>query len=91
MLQTATKIVIGAAVIMWTIIILVFLIVTIYNKATGRGLKKSGANTTQDLHVQSYNINYEDVRAADVKDIINSDNNTSDNNANKSAKGNLCL
>lgn len=91
MLQTATKIVICAAVIMWTIIILVFLIVTIYNIATGRGLKKSGVNTTQDLHVQSHNINYEDVRAADVKDIINSDNNTSDNNANKSAKGNLCL
>ena len=64
---------------------------TIYNKASGRGLKNSGANTTQDLHIQSHNINYEDVRAADVKNIINSDNKTTDNNANKSAKSNLCL
>lgn len=68
---------------MWSIIIITFIAITLYNKATGKAIKKSGKTTTQDLTVQSKNIDYEEIRKADVENIVNSEssNNSVNNNS----------
>lgn len=90
MLHTITNIVVFVAILMWSIIIITFIAITLYNKATGKAIKKSGKTTTQDLTVQSKNIDYEEIRKTDVENIVNSEssnnsvNNNSENNKPKS-------
>lgn len=81
MFRLVSNIVVFIAIVMWSIIILTFLVITIYNKVTGKAIKKSNKATTQDLTVQSHttanNIDYEEVRKKDVENIVNSE--SSDN------------
>lgn len=89
MLHTITNVVVFVAIVMWSIIIITFIAITLYNKATGKAIKKSGKATTQDLTVQSKNIDYEEIRKTDVKNIVNSE--SSDNSENNKPKGTLIL
>lgn len=85
MLHTITNVVVFVAILMWSIIIITFIAITLYNKATGKAIKKSGKATTQDLTVQSKNIDYEEIRKTDVENIVNSESsNNSENNKPKS-------
>lgn len=85
MLHTITNVVVFVAILMWSIIIITFIAITLYNKATGKAIKKSGKATTQDLTVQSKNIDYEEIRKTDVKNIVDSESsNNSENNKSKS-------
>lgn len=85
MLHTITNVVVFVAIVMWSIIIITFIAITLYNKATGKAIKKSGKATTQDLTVQSKNIDYEEIRKTDVKNIVDSESsNNSENNKPKS-------
>ena len=74
---------------MWSIIIITFIAITLYNKATGKAIKKSGKATTQDLTVQSKNIDYEEIRKTDVENIVNSE--SSNNQKNNKPKSTLIL
>lgn len=89
MFRLVSNIVVFIAIVMWLIIILTFLVITIYNKVTGKAIKKSNKATTQDLTVQSHttanNINYEEVRKKDVENIVNSE---SSDNSEKNCKEN---
>lgn len=76
MFHLITNIVVAVAIVMWLIIIITFVAITVFNKVTGKSIKKSGKATTQDLTVQSKDINYEDVRKKDVKNIVDSENNS---------------
>ena len=89
MLNAITNIVVFVAIVMWSIIIITFIAITLYNKATGKAIKKSGKATTQDLTVQSKNIDYEEIRKTDVKNIVNSE--SSDNSENNKPKSTLIL
>ncbi len=89
MLHTITNVVVFVAILMWSIIIITFIAITLYNKATGKAIKKSGKATTQDLTVQSKNIDYEEIRKTDVKNIVNSE--SSDNSENNKPKSTLIL
>ncbi len=89
MLHTITNVVVFVAIVMWTIIIITFIAITLYNMATGKAIKKSGKATTQDLTVQSKNIDYEEIRKTDVKNIVNSE--SSDNSENNKPKSTLIL
>lgn len=89
MLHTITNVVVFVAIVMWSIIIITFIAITLYNKATGKAIKKSGKATTQDLTVQSKNIDYEEIRKTDVKNIVNSE--SSDNSENNKPKNTLIL
>lgn len=85
MLHTITNVVVFVAILMWSIIIITFIAITLYNKATGKAIKKSGKATMQDLTVQSKNIDYEEIRKTDVKNIVDSESsNNSENNKPKS-------
>lgn len=85
MFHLITNIVVFVAIVMWSIIIITFIAITLYNKATGKAIKKSGKATTQDLTVQSKNIDYEEIRKTDVKNIVDSESsNNSENNKPKS-------
>ena len=85
MLHTITNVVVFVAIVMWSIIIITFIAITLYNKATGKAIKKSGKATTQDLTVQSKNIDYEEIRKTDVENIVNSESfNNQKNNKPKS-------
>lgn len=85
MLHAITNVVVFVAIVMWSIIIITFIAITLYNKATGKAIKKSGKTTTQDLTVQSKNIDYEEIRKTDVENIVNSESsNNSENNKPKS-------
>lgn len=87
MFRLVSNIVVFIAIVMWSIIILTFLVITIYNKVTGKAIKKSDKTTTQDLTVQSHaianNIDYEEVRKKDVENIVNSE---SSDNSEKNCK-----
>lgn len=92
MFRLVSNIVVFIAIVMWSIIILTFLVITIYNKVTGKAIKKSDKATTQDLTVQSHatannssNIDYEEVRKKDVENIVNSE---SSDNSKKNCKEN---
>lgn len=89
MFRLVSNIVVFIAIVMWSIIILTFLVITIYNKVTGKAIKKSNKATTQDLTVQSHtttnNIDYEEVRKKDVENIVNSE---SSDNSEKDCKEN---
>lgn len=89
MFRLVSNIVVFIAIVMWSIIILTFLVITIYNKVTGKAIKKSNKATTQDLTVQSHttanNIDYEEVRKKDVENIVNSE---SSDNSEKNCKEN---
>lgn len=89
MLHTITNVVVFVAIVMWSIIIITFIAITLYNKVTGKAIKKSGKSTTQDLTVQSKNIDYEEIRKTDVKNIVNSE--SSDNSENNKPKSTLIL
>lgn len=89
MLHTITNIVVFVAIVMWSIIIITFIAITLYNKATGKAIKKSGKATTQDLTVQSKNIDYEEIRKTDVENIVNSE--SSSNQKNNKPKSTLIL
>lgn len=89
MLHTITNVVVFVAIVMWSIIIITFIAITLYNKATGKAIKKSGKATTQDLTVQLKNIDYEEIRKTDVKNIVNSE--SSDNSENNKPKSTLIL
>lgn len=85
MFHLITNIVVFVAIVMWSIIIITFIAITLYNKSTGKAIKKSGKATTQDLTVQSKNIDYEEIRKTDVKNIVDSESsNNSENNKPKS-------
>lgn len=85
MLHTITNVVVFVAIVMWSIIIITFIAITLYNKATGKAIKKSGKATTQDLTVQSKNTDYEEIRKTDVENIVNSESfNNQKNNKPKS-------
>lgn len=91
MLHTITNVVVFVAIVMWLIIIITFIAITLYNKATGKAIKKSGKATTQDLTVQSKNIDYEEIRKTDVENIVNSESsNNQKNNKPKSTLINTC-
>ena len=90
MFRLVSNIVVFIAIVMWSIIILTFLVITIYNKVNGKAIKKSDKATTQDLTVQSHviannpsNIDYEEVRKKDVENIVNSE---SSDNSEKNCK-----
>lgn len=87
MFRLVSNIVVFVAIVMWSIIILTFLVITIYNKVTGKAIKKSNKATTQDLTVRSHttanNIDYEEVRKKDVENIVNSE---SSDNSEKNCK-----
>lgn len=89
MFRLVSNIVVFIAIVMWSIIILTFLVITIYNIVTGKAIKKSNKATTQDLTVQSHttanNIDYEEVRKKDVENIVNSE---SSDNSEKNCKEN---
>lgn len=89
MFRLVSNIVVFIAIVMWSIIILTFLVITIYNIVTGKAIKKSNKATTQDLTVQSHtttnNIDYEEVRKKDVENIVNSE---SSDNSEKNRKEN---
>ena len=89
MFRLVSNIVVFIAIVMWSIIILTFLVITIYNNVTGKAIKKSNKATTQDLTVQSHtttnNIDYEEVRKKDVENIVNSE---SSDNSEKNRKEN---
>ena len=89
MLHTVTNVVVFVAIVMWSIIIITFIAITLYNKATGKAIKKSGKATTQDLTVQSKNIDYEEIRKTDVENIVNSE--SSNNQKNNKPKSTLIL
>lgn len=89
MLHTITNVVVFVAIVMWSIIIITFIVITLYNKATGKAIKKSGKATTQDLTVQSKNIDYEEIRKTDVENIVNSE--SSNNQKNNKPKSTLIL
>ncbi len=89
MLHTITNVVVFVAIVMWSIIIITFIAITLYNKATGKAIKKSGKATTQDLTVQSKNIDYEEIRKTDVENIVNSE--SSSNQKNNKPKSTLIL
>lgn len=89
MLHTVTNVVVFVAILMWSIIIITFIAITLYNKATGKAIKKSGKATTQDLTVQSKNIDYEEIRKTDVENIVNSE--SSNNQKNNKPKSTLIL
>ena len=89
MLHTITNVVVFVAIVMWSIIIITFIAITFYNKATGKAIKKSGKATTQDLTVQSKNIDYEEIRKTDVENIVNSE--SSSNQKNNKPKSTLIL
>lgn len=89
MLHTITNVVVFVAIVMWSIIIITFIAITLYNKATGKAIKKSGKATTQDLTVQSKNIDYEEIRKTDVENIVNSE--ISNNQKNNKPKSTLIL
>lgn len=89
MLHTITNVVVFVAIVMWSIIIITFIAITLYNKATGKAIKKSGKATTQDLTVQSKNIDYEEIRKTDVENIVNSE--SSSNQKNNKPKSTLML
>lgn len=89
MLNAITNIVVFVAIVMWSIIIITFIAITLYNKATGKAIKKSGKATTQDLTVQSKNIDYEEIRKTDVENIVNSE--SSNNQKNNKPKSTLIL
>ena len=89
MLHTITNVVDFVAIVMWSIIIITFIAITLYNKATGKAIKKSGKATTQDLTVQSKNIDYEEIRKTDVENIVNSE--SSSNQKNNKPKSTLIL
>lgn len=89
MLHTITNVVVFVAIVMWLIIIITFIAITLYNKATGKAIKKSGKATTQDLTVQSKNIDYEEIRKTDVENIVNSE--SSNNQKNNKPKSTLIL
>ncbi|MFQ8648099.1 MAG: hypothetical protein ACLR9U_04640 [Lachnospira sp.] len=89
MLHTITNVVVFVAIVMWSIIIITFIAITLYNKATGKAIKKSGKATTQDLTVQSKNIDYEEIRKTDVENIVNSE--SSNNQKNNKPKSTLIL
>lgn len=101
MFRLVSNIVVFIAIVMWSIIILTFLVITIYNKVTGKAIKKSNKATTQDLTVQSHttanNIDYEEVRKKDVENIVssessdNSEKNCKENNKPKSNKSKSTL
>lgn len=80
MLHTITNVVVFVAIVMWSIIIITFIAITLYNKATGKAIKKSGKATTQDLTVQSKNIDYEEIRKTDVENIVNSESSNNQKN-----------
>lgn len=80
MLHTITNVVVFVAIVMWSIIIITFIAITLYNKATGKAIKKSGKATTQDLTVQSKNIDYEEIRKTDVENIVNSESSSNQKN-----------
>lgn len=85
MLHTITNVVVFVAIVMWSIIIITFIAITLCNMATGKAIKKSGKATTQDLTVQSKNVDYEEIRKTDVENIVNSESsNNSENNKSKS-------
>lgn len=89
MLHTITNVVVFVAIVMWSIIIITFIAITLYNKATGKAIKKSGKATMQDLTVQSKNIDYEEIRKTDVENIVNSE--SSNNQKNNKPKSTLIL
>lgn len=89
MLHTITNVVVFVAIVMWSIIIITFIAITLYNKATGKAIKKSGKATTQDLTVQLKNIDYEEIRKTDVENIVNSE--SSNNQKNNKPKNTLIL
>lgn len=89
MLHIITNVVVFVAIVMWSIIIITFIAITLYNKATGKAIKKSGKATTQDLTVQSKNIDYEEIRKTDVENIVNSE--SSSNQKNNKPKSTLIL
>ena len=89
MLHTITNVVVFVAIVMWSIIIITFIAITLYNKATGKAIKKNGKATTQDLTVQSKNIDYEEIRKTDVENIVNSE--SSSNQKNNKPKSTLIL
>lgn len=89
MLHTITNVVVFVAIVMWSIIIITFIAITLYNKANGKAIKKSGKSTTQDLTVQSKNIDYEEIRKTDVENIVNSE--SSSNQKNNKPKSTLIL
>lgn len=89
MLHTITNVVVFVAIVMWSIIIITFIAITLYNKATGKAIKKSGKAITQDLTVQSKNIDYEEIRKTDVENIVNSE--SSNNQKNNKPKSTLIL
>lgn len=89
MLHTITNVIVFVAILMWSIIIITFIAITLYNKATGKAIKKSGKATTQDLTVQSKNIDYEEIRKTDVENIVNSE--SSNNQKNNKPKSTLIL
>lgn len=89
MLHTTTNVVVFVAIVMWSIIIITFIAITLYNKATGKAIKKSGKATTQDLTVQSKSIDYEEIRKTDVENIVNSE--SSSNQKNNKPKSTLIL
>lgn len=91
MLHTITNVVVFVAIVMWSIIIITFIAITLYNKAIGKAIKKSGKRqaTTQDLTVQSKNIDYEEIRKTDVENIVNSE--SSSNQKNNKPKSTLIL
>lgn len=89
MLHTITNVIVFVAILMWSIIIITFIAITLYNKATGKAIKKSGKATTQDLTVQSKNVDYEEIRKTDVENIVNSE--SSNNQKNNKPKSTLIL
>lgn len=89
MLHTITNVVVFVAIVMWSIIIITFIAITLYNKATGKAIKKSGKAITHDLTVQSKNIDYEEIRKTDVENIVNSE--SSNNQKNNKPKSTLIL
>lgn len=80
MLHTITNVVVFVAIVMWSIIIITFIVITLCNMATGKAIKKSGKATTQDLTVQSKNIDYEEIRKTDVENIVNSESSNNQKN-----------
>lgn len=92
MLHLISNFVVIVAIIFWSIILVVFIGVTLYNKFSGKSIKKVNNNSsTQDLHVQTHNnIDYEEIRKADVNKIVKDEATNSSIN-NKGAKNNLCL
>lgn len=89
MLHTITNVVVFVAIVMWSIIIITFIAITLYNKSTGKAIKKRGKATTQDLTVQSKNVDYEEIRKTDVENIVNSE--SSNNQKNNKPKSTLIL